>query len=172
MSAAGKSTQAATAATLGVNIALSGAMSQVWGMINGMQLMVNLPLFDITFPSLSQQMVEDLITIATFDVMPSDDVFQATLDPPEQEQDNEKFAEIGYESSWMIINLGTMFLSFVIMLFIPVLLLLVKPCKHKSLWLNKKYTNTLNALHGNMFIRFLIEGSLDIAICIVLNFIF
>ena len=85
VSAAGKSTQAATAATLGINVALSGAMSQVWGMINGMQLMVNLPLFDITFPSLSKMMVEDLITIATFDVMPTDQIFEATLHPPEKE---------------------------------------------------------------------------------------
>ena len=88
VSAAGKSTQAATAATLGVNVALSGAMSQVWGMINGMQLLVNLPIFDVTFPALSQQMVDDLITIATFDVMPSDDVFDATLAPPERAQEN------------------------------------------------------------------------------------
>ena len=79
--AAGASTQAATAATLGVNVALSGAMSQVWGMINGMQLMVNLPLFDIQFPPISQAMVEDLITIATFDVLPTDPVFEL-LSPP------------------------------------------------------------------------------------------
>lgn len=171
VSAAGKSTQAATAATLGVNIALSGAMSQVWGMINGMQLMVHLPLFDVSFPPLSQSMVENLITIATFDVMPSDDVLGATLDPPEQEQQNEKFQQIGFESSWMIVNLGTMFLTFVIMLFIPVLLLLIKPCRAKSHWLDKKYSSMMQALHGNMFIRYLMEGSLDISICIVLNFI-
>jgi len=33
---AASSAQAATVATLGANIALSGAMSQVWGMINGL----------------------------------------------------------------------------------------------------------------------------------------
>ena len=34
--AAGASTSAATATALGVNVVMSGAMSQVWGMINGM----------------------------------------------------------------------------------------------------------------------------------------
>jgi len=33
---AGASTSVATAAALGVNVVMSGAMSQVWGMINGM----------------------------------------------------------------------------------------------------------------------------------------
>ena len=36
IAAAGASAQAATAATMGVNVLLSGAMSQIWGMINGM----------------------------------------------------------------------------------------------------------------------------------------
>ena len=51
-------------------------------MINGMQIMVNLPLFNVAFPSLSQKMVEQLITIATFDVMPTDEIFAATIDAP------------------------------------------------------------------------------------------
>ena len=70
--AAAASTSTATGVALGVNVALSGAMSQVWGMINGMQLYVNLPLFDMVFPSFSQEAVSSLNTITTFDVMPTD----------------------------------------------------------------------------------------------------
>ena len=54
-------------------------------MINGMQLLVNLPLFDVHFPSLSKTMVDDLISIATFDVLPTDDIFDATLAAPTSE---------------------------------------------------------------------------------------
>ena len=75
-----EATQALAAVTLGTNIVLSGAMSQVWGMINGLQLFVNLPLFDVQFPSFTLKIVEGLITIATFDVMPSDDIMTVTLD--------------------------------------------------------------------------------------------
>ena len=95
---AGGSAQVATAATLGVNVALSGAMSQVWGMINGMQLFVNLPLFNVNFPSLSHLIVEDLITIATFDVLPTDEIFEFTLHPDELDQENERFIDVGYDS--------------------------------------------------------------------------
>ena len=58
IAAAGASAQAATAATMGVNVLLSGAMSQIWGMINGMQLLVNLPLFQVEFPEMSLMMTE------------------------------------------------------------------------------------------------------------------
>jgi len=44
---AGSTTQAATAVTLGMNIAMSGAMAQVWGMINGLQIITQLPLFAV-----------------------------------------------------------------------------------------------------------------------------
>ena len=54
-------------------------------MINGLQIIINLPLFNVRFPELSQSMVENMISIATFDVLPSDEVFDATLDADESE---------------------------------------------------------------------------------------
>ena len=62
---------------------MSGAMSQVWGMINGLQIITQLPLFDAKFPDLSESMITSLIDIATFDVMPSDEVFEFMLSPPD-----------------------------------------------------------------------------------------
>lgn len=70
---------------------MSGAMSQVWGMINGLQIMVNLPLFKIEFPDFSGLMIKSLITIATFDVMPTDEIFEFTINPPEDEQEDKQF---------------------------------------------------------------------------------
>lgn len=50
VASAASTTQIATAATLGANILMSGAMSQIWSMINGLQIIVNLPLFMAQFP--------------------------------------------------------------------------------------------------------------------------
>lgn len=47
---AADATQTATVATLTGNILLSASMSQVWGMINGLQLVTQLPLFHVAFP--------------------------------------------------------------------------------------------------------------------------
>jgi len=90
--AAGAATEAATLVALGVNISLSGAMAQVWGMINGMQIFINLPLFQVEFPELSFSMIDSIINIATFDVFPwTEDIFALFLTPPESELEDEKF---------------------------------------------------------------------------------
>ena len=82
---AGASGTAATSAALGANILMSGAMSQVWGMINGLQLFVHFPMFDIEFPMFAQVVVSKLITIASFDVLPTDDLFLEMGSPEEDE---------------------------------------------------------------------------------------
>jgi len=123
---------------------------------------------------MSSIMVGSLINIATFDVMPSDEAFDATLNAPieEDEQMNAKFEEIGMGANYMILNLGTMFIVFVIMLTIPACLICTKPCRRCWPWLDKKHKATATSLHGNAWIRFIMEGSLDIALCGAINYIF
>ena len=52
-------------------------------MINGLQLIVNFPLFDVEIPTYSEIVVYELITIATFEVLPSEDVLKSILPVPE-----------------------------------------------------------------------------------------
>jgi len=166
-------TQAATVTTLGANIILSGAMAQVWGMINALQLFTQLPLFKVNFPELSTLMVTSLITIATFDILPADDIYAATLETPDDDgQEDEQFDEIGFGSNYMILNLGTMFISLVIILATPVCIFMTKPCGKCSNTLKKSQESTMKSMKGNVFIRYLIEGFLDISICASLNYIY
>ena len=76
-------------------------------------------------------MIEALINIATFDVMPSGEFMAAIPGIPEEDDDEQadkKFAEIGFESNYMINNLGTMFLAFIFILCLPLILIFTKPC--------------------------------------------
>ena len=114
-------------------------MSQIWGMINGMQLLVNLPLFQVAFPEMSLMMVEQLIAIATFDVMPTDDIFGMTIDPPESDQEDSKFIDVGYESNLFVVNLGTLFLMLIFLFTMPICICITKPCKNRSKWLANKH---------------------------------
>ena len=79
---------------------------------------------------------------------------------------------MGYESNLLVINLGTMYITLVIMLMTPICICTTRPCKDRSKWLQRKRVGLLNALHGNMFIRFLIEGCLDVSICIYCQYLF
>ena len=119
-------------------------------------------------------MVEALIGIATFEVVPSDFVMDEIPGKPTEDEDeplDQRFGEIGFESSYMIINLGTMFLAFVFILFLPILLILTGPCDRCKV-IHKRRTGCRKSLRGNVFIRYFLESCLDIAICAVLNVIF
>ena len=123
---------------------------------------------------MSYKMIEALIAIATFDVMPSDEVMAAIPGIPEEDDDeqaDENFTEIGFESNYMIINLGTMFLVFIFILCLPVMLIFTKPCdRWKSV--HKKRNGCKKSLQGNVFIRYFLESCLDISICASLNYIY
>ena len=47
---------------------LIGTMAQVWGMINGLQLIVHLPLVNLLFPGNVMEVVSAIISVATFDI--------------------------------------------------------------------------------------------------------
>ena len=53
--------------TVGQTI-LSGSLSQVWGMINGLQILVHLPTMNVDFPVNVMKLVNATVTVATFDV--------------------------------------------------------------------------------------------------------
>ena len=151
-------------------------MTQVWGMINGMQIYLDLPLFKVQFPELSFGIVEALLEIAGFEVLPMGDwMSEYALESPELELDDtvgskdEKFVAIGYESNLMITNLGSMFVTLVFILLIPIWLFLLRPCKNKYQWLHTKHTSLTNSIYGNLYIRYLLEGCLDIAISLTLQ---
>jgi len=66
---------AASAVTGGVaifagvgQILLSGALAQIWGMINGLQVFVHMPVFAIDLPSTSMIVVKSILSVATFDL--------------------------------------------------------------------------------------------------------
>ena len=141
-------------------------------MINGLQIIVNLPLFYIPdFPDLSQIIIKGLIAIATFDVMPTDYAFEYWLDAPDDERDDEddKFVDIGIEANYLILNLGTVFFIILILVAFPVLLIMTRPCRSCSKKFKSKHEGASKSFRGNAFFTFILEGFLDIGICATLN---
>lgn len=178
MGSVGETGTAAASACLGSNLLISGAMSQIWGMINGLQLFVHIPLFNVQFPEIAGVVVEKLTMIATFDLIPTDDLYENTFDLPEEEEVSylderakERLEDGGYESSFLISNLGTLFITFLIILTVPLCVFASRPCIGKSPWIKRKHTSTLAAMRGNLWIRYLMEASLDVSISGTINLI-
>ena len=120
-------------------------MSQIWGMINGMQIYSHLPVINIAndiytereviWPTTSETSLESIQEIADFSVIPLDELLEIVLPSPDGDGEDlfSSAEDIGFESYYMLKNLGTLFASFVGLITIPLLILVVfSPCKNKS----------------------------------------
>ena len=47
---------------------MNGALAQIWGMINGLQLAMHLPTLNLSFPEVAFTVVEKLLGVFTFDI--------------------------------------------------------------------------------------------------------
>ena len=109
---------ATTSAVIGstlLNVVMSGALSQVWGMINGMQVMVHLPSLAVNFPGNAMIVVEQILVIATFDIpyldietlsfgywaLSEDDSIFSDLEGDQVDQMIESFDSLSYGSRYM-----------------------------------------------------------------------
>ena len=126
-----------TAATVGSGISqflMSGALTQLWGMINGLQIFVHLPLFSISVPANASMLIENLLKIATFDIIETEVAFGWLFEFPEEDEDLIKgdFGDSGYESAYTVNLLGTGFIFIALVCFTMVILLLTWPIKKLS----------------------------------------
>jgi hypothetical protein len=154
------------------NILTSGAMAQIWGMINGMQIYSHLPLFKVLFPAFSGAAIAEILEIASFELIPLGDLTPLLLGEPEGDGEEllEAFAD-DFESYYTILNLGSCAVIFVLSLALPLLIILVlSPVKNRSKAAREQSKSLTNAMRGNIILRFIIETCLDIAICVILQF--
>jgi hypothetical protein len=72
-------------------VIVSGAMYEIWGLLNGMQIFVHFPLLSVRVPPYSLLMIQEIVDIATMDVLDSftfnkvseDDVFLKVFGAPQ-----------------------------------------------------------------------------------------
>lgn len=105
-----QTTQAVSSAVMGsnflLNLILAASLSQLWSMLNGLQLAVHLPLFNLNFPANANFFIEFVIQVATFDLIPPELVL-SFFSFTETDPYNSGFDSTGYSSMHPIENLGT-----------------------------------------------------------------
>ena len=57
-----------------MNLLLSGAMNFLWGMLHAMQIVAHFPLINIMMPPNAQMLFQVIVKIATFDMLPTEDL--------------------------------------------------------------------------------------------------
>ena len=138
--------------------------------------MVFLPLVKhAKLPVSSKEVYEYLLMIASFDIVPTDLIYFSIMEIPEEDSEEEfdiynQIAEAGIESQYTIMNLGSLFLVFLIMLFTVLLLLITKPLAPFSGGIKKWNKKSSDGLFWNGFLRLFFEAILDLALASFINF--
>ena len=134
-----------------------------------------MPLFRVEFSRapFSYTLIKQLITIVTFDVIDPDIIFGKTLYPPEDDEKylnkNKNFVNTGYDKLYTVSNMGITFVILLSMIMISVILCLTKKLKSLPRGVETRRQNMIKSLYWNSYIRFLIEGTLEIFISAVIN---
>lgn len=165
--AAAQTTVVAVAASTAIaNILFVGALSQVWGLINGLQLFVHLPLIGIELPEHTTYVLGKLITVAQFDIVENQLVYGEVITFEEEVEGNLRtnFVNTGYESDYAFVNMGTNVIILTILLFAMLLLLICAPCRNRRNCIGRAHRKCSGIVFWNFWLRLLIEGCLEIAI--------
>jgi len=187
INALGSSAQAVTVGALVgstiMNVVMSGALAQVWGMINGMQIMVHLPALAVKFPANAFMVVEQILQIATFDfpyidvetlsggffaVSEDDAIF---TDIPEEKalELSDSFDQLSYGSRYMSRNLGSVYILFIISFGILVLTFffwMFSKCCGCS---ERAFKKLDGKFAWNFYIRLVLEASLELSFSCIIN---
>ena len=91
-----------------LNLILATALNQLWSMLNGLQLSTHMQLFNLKFPANASFLLNFLVNVATFDIMPIESIWYF-FDFPEQGSYSLSFQMSGYEYVYLIENMGTCF---------------------------------------------------------------
>ena len=68
-------------------------------MINNLQIIIHTPLINIQFPGNAFMLYEVMITVATFDILPSDDILPDLFPNLDREEPfSDKFDSLGYDT--------------------------------------------------------------------------
>jgi len=113
-----------------------------------------------------------MIDIATLDLIPTDDIIEATFEelPDEDEEDLPvELQDTGFESKYFINNAGTLLLFFLVQIFFLVLLAVMMFCSRIFQVCKKPAGKMQSWLLYNPILRLLLEATLDFSFCVFIQ---
>ena len=161
-------TEFITFAILVLNFLFSASLAQVWGLLNGMQLTVHLPVFRLKVPANALFFLTYMIEVATFDPVPVEAIW-AIWNLPAKEPWSPSFDSAGYSYVFVVENfgMGAFFLHIFCAITIVFAVLPLLPCAG-SIVKHRKFTEYRHQIFFGSILRLFFEGYLEftIAICI------
>lgn len=167
--AAGDGSKAATGGNFFVNLLMASSLKKVWSMIEGLQVVCHMPLFNIKSPgnvNAFNDFLADLAFLNIFDTSSfTNDIFYF----PEMDPLGLNFANAGFDTSLLIPSLGTLFFMLLgqIQLMLVHLLLI---CLAKAIPKTTRVRDKVSTyLYWNGSIRFMMEAYIDLCLFTLTN---
>lgn len=111
---AGQTSKGIFGANFALNLTLSASLNQLWALVNAQQLFIMLPLCQVVLPINASKFFGAIAQIATFEIYDLNDHINDILDVPDTEPVSDNFEELGFESKYMLNNMGTMLIFYLI----------------------------------------------------------
>jgi hypothetical protein len=122
---------------------------------------------------------QQMVNIATFDIIPKDDWYPVWFSLPIDEPLNDRFADLGLGSKFFIMNMGTLFLALAVLQLQTCGYVFVAMCNHgNKRWSHQGSKPCLQRaqealgedLLFNSFIRFIYASYIELVFAVALNY--
>ena len=157
------------ASNLALNIILSASLQQLWSMVNTQQLVVLMPLWNIRLPANAALFFSFIMTIASFDLVPTDTFYDEYFPKMAQTSAiNTNFQTLGFSNMYFCYNIGSLILSFLAFPILALVTLILKPMRRFKCcdWLYLKITTTI---FWNSTVKTISQSYTVIVMCVGIN---
>jgi len=137
------------------------AMNLIWGMLNDLSFIISLTMVSLSIPGVAKPVMSLILQFIYLDLFQADLWLSPILQENNDDEDddsglNEFFEESGFQSMFMIVNLGSTFVFILLITMILLLQLILQGLSTLFIWFEKplKYLN--DKLYWNFYLRFMI----------------
>jgi len=148
-----------------VQIALSGSLSLLWGMVNTLQIIIQMPLVNLSMPPNAMLLSKSLVSMASFDFIPVNSINVMAIFHFKSDQEEElRYIEVGMETKNFILNCGTMLWAIFFWFFMVLIYYLVKILSKCFKKLEKVKIKLGEIIFFGMLVVLLLESYLEVII--------
>ena len=139
-------------------------------MINSEQIIICISLINVPLPASTLDFLKEIYSIASFDLIPNlGDMINSILGLLPTEPITQGLADLGFESDYIINNLGTIFFFFLSYPFAILLQLALQRCEKSSERVARANQYLKRSLYYNSFITGLNEGYSVLALSVLIG---
>lgn len=150
-----------------LNIIISASLNQLWAMINTQQLMIMMPLFQITMPANAGLFFRSLMEIAAFDFYDFSDFVHDLFQVEPKETTDLNFEAIGFESKYFLVNIGSLAVIFLVYVSCMPFVSQYRRCQRGRC---KKICKRMNrSVFWGTLITLINESYIWIVVCVLIN---